>query len=172
MSPSHQEKDQPRHPKRINSADAPTRIAKSGHLVSRCAGIEHTQAHIPRIKRMFAMSLPTMFPTTMFPSPETQSAIVTAISGALVPTATIVAPTTNEETFIFLAMLEAPSTRNLAPATRRIIPAIKRKISPTACPNLEAHLKKKTPDPKSKVLFTEKQATCPGRLPVMTRRRL
>ena len=70
----------------------------------------------PRITSMLIMLLPSTFPTVI-PAPAGESAafMLTAASGALVPMATIVNPTTISGMLHLTAILDAPSTNTSAP---------------------------------------------------------
>ena len=74
-----------------------------------------TMAVIPRSKVILTMLLPIILPSTMSPLPSKAAMILTTASGALVPKATIVRPTTIGDTFSFSAIEEAPSTKKSAP---------------------------------------------------------
>ncbi len=63
------------------------------------------------------MLLPTTLPIAMSGRPLVTAPTDTAISGALVPSATIVSPTTSGERPSDSAMREAPRTSSSAPAT-------------------------------------------------------
>ena len=65
------------------------------------------------------MLLPTTFPSARSASPFIADITLTASSGALVPKATTVSPTTSGEMPIAEARLAAPLTRNSAPATSK-----------------------------------------------------
>ena len=49
----------------------------------------------PKMIKIFKILLPTTFPTAIFAVPFNAAVILTAASGALVPIATMVRPTTN-----------------------------------------------------------------------------
>ncbi len=57
-------------------------------------------------------------------APWTAAVILTASSGALVPTATIVSPIINPGTLKFLARAALPSTKRPAPLIRAVKPAV------------------------------------------------
>ena len=69
----------------------------------------------PKIIKIFKILLPTTFPTAISAVPFNAAVILTAASGALVPMATMVRPTTNCGIPIFLAIPEVPSTNQSAP---------------------------------------------------------
>ncbi len=69
------------------------------------------------------MLLPTTLPTARSPLPASAASTETAISGALVPKATTVSPTTRGEMPRVSASREAPRTRNSAPAVRQARPS-------------------------------------------------
>ena len=67
--------------------------------------------------------LPTTLPTAMSDLPSRTAATDTAISGALVPSATMVSPTTKGEMPKDSANLLAPRTNKSAPNTKLANPA-------------------------------------------------
>ena len=73
------------------------------------------------------MLLPTTLPMAMSVLPSSTAPTLTAISGALVPRATMVRPTTSGLMPNDSASLDAPRTSRLAPMTSRVSPP--RKIS-------------------------------------------
>ena len=68
------------------------------------------------------MLLPTTLPMAMSVLPSSTAPTLTATSGALVPKATMVSPTTSGLMPNDIASLDAPRTSKLAPMTRRIRP--------------------------------------------------
>ena len=68
------------------------------------------------------MLLPTTLPRAMSAWPESAAPTLTASSGALVPNATTVSPTTSGEMPKPTASREAPRTSSSAPATRMMRP--------------------------------------------------
>ncbi len=79
-------------------------------------------AEIPSTARTLNMLLPTTLPMARLVSPSMAACTPTAISGALVPKATTVRPTTSGDTPRFTARCRAPRTRTSAPATRATSP--------------------------------------------------
>ena len=75
------------------------------------------KAVIPRIIMVLKMLEPTMFPMAMSALPWNDERKLTTISGVEVPMPTIVSPITNSLSPNFLAMLEEPSTSQLAPSS-------------------------------------------------------
>ena len=75
------------------------------------------------MKSTLKMLLPTTFPSARSPWPRRLACRLTAISGALVPSATTVRPTTRGEIPTSVARRAAPRTNSSAPATRRASPA-------------------------------------------------
>ena len=70
----------------------------------------------PRITSIFIILLPSTFPTVIpAPSGDNAAFMLTAASGALVPIATMVRPTTISGILHFTAILDAPSTNISAP---------------------------------------------------------
>jgi len=80
------------------------------------------KAETPRMNRTLKMLLPTTLPMAMSTWPDQADCTDTAISGALVPKATTVRPTTRGEIPNDRDSLEAPRTSASAPATRAIRP--------------------------------------------------
>ena len=71
------------------------------------------------------MLLPITFPMARSGLPSSEAPSDTASSGALVPKATIVRPTTSGESPKESAIREAPRTSASAPATRATSPSVK-----------------------------------------------
>ena len=78
----------------------------------------------PRMPSTLKMLLPTTLPTAMSVVPVSAAPTDTASSGALVPKATIVSPTTSGEMPNEIARREAPRTRRSAPTVRITRPAM------------------------------------------------
>ena len=68
-------------------------------------------AAIPRMSKIFARLLPTIFPKAISVFPLKLEIKLTASPGALVPNATMVNPITNSEILNLFAVAEVPSTR-------------------------------------------------------------
>ncbi len=79
-------------------------------------------AEAPSMNSTLKMLLPTTLPIAMSAWPDQADCTDTAISGALVPNATTVRPTTSGEMPNDSDRREAPRTRSSAPATRAISP--------------------------------------------------
>ena len=94
----------------------PPRIAPSRRYRVWSTGIARTRAQPPRMKPRLKMLEPTMLPTEMSPWPFNAAMIVTANSGAEVPSATTVRPMTSSEMPSRLDSREADSTTQCAPA--------------------------------------------------------
>ncbi len=84
---------------------------------------------IPRIINMFKILLPKTFPTVISALPFNAAVILTAVSGALVPIATIVRPITSCGIPNFSAIPAAPSTNQSAPFTSITKPSASNKTS-------------------------------------------
>ncbi len=84
------------------------------------------RADTPRMNSTLKMLLPTTLPTAMSLLPWSTAPTETAVSGALVPKATTVRPTTSGEMPKETASLAAPRTSSEAPATRAISPRMKK----------------------------------------------
>ena len=74
---------------------------------------------VPRISRMLAMLEPTTLPRAMSPAPASAARALTTSSGALVPKATMVSPTTSGPTPRRRASAALPRTSPSAPRTSR-----------------------------------------------------
>ena len=83
------------------------------------------RAESPRMNSTLTMLLPITLPIAMSVRPSSAAPTETAISGALVPNATMVSPTTSGEMPKESASREAPRTSNSAPAIRASNPAKK-----------------------------------------------
>ena len=83
------------------------------------------RADTPRMNKTLKMLLPTTLPRPMSDWPSHPALTDTAISGALVPYATIVSPMTNDDTPHAAAMRDAPRTSQSAPNTNKTRPAMK-----------------------------------------------
>ena len=81
----------------------------------------------PRMNSTLKMLLPTTLPMAMSVRPSMTAPALTAISGALVPKATMVRPTTSGLMPNDRASLEAPRTRVLAPKISSARPATNRR---------------------------------------------
>jgi hypothetical protein len=68
-------------------------------------------AEIPMITKKLNRLLPITLPIAIPAEPSMLAKILTASSGADVPTETMVRPIIRSDTFIFFAMEEAPFTR-------------------------------------------------------------
>jgi len=79
-------------------------------------------AEAPRMNNTLKMLLPTTLPIAMSTCPVSAPWTDTAISGALVPYATIVIPITSGETPNDSAIFDAPRTSASAPTTNRTSP--------------------------------------------------
>ena len=88
--------------------------------VSTSSGV--INAEMPRISSTLAMLLPTTLPIARSGVPASAEPTDTAISGALVPKATTVRPTTSGDTPKETARREAPLTIRSAPTTRMVRP--------------------------------------------------
>ena len=96
-------------------------------LVVFSVGSLQITADMPKISSTFKALLPRILPIIRSPpSGVTASTIVTASSGALVPTATTVTPIMNVEIRSFFAIPAAPSTKKSAPLTSRTKPSASR----------------------------------------------
>ena len=82
----------------------------------------------PRISKVLNMLEPTMFPIAISALPWNDDMKLTTISGVDVPIPTIVSPMTNSLIPNFFAMLEEPSTSQLAPNMINMSPAISKVI--------------------------------------------
>lgn len=87
-----------------------------------------TVAVMPIITRMLKILLPTTLPTASSPFPPAADIMLIASSGAEVPNATTVSPTTRSEIPILRAMAEEPSVSQLAPKRIRARPPIRNKM--------------------------------------------
>ena len=74
--------------------------------------------------------LPTTLPSAISTWPDQADCTDTAISGALVPKATTVRPTTSGEMPKEIASFEAPRTSSSAPTTRAISPKTNQSMDP------------------------------------------
>ena len=83
-------------------------------------------AETPRIRRIFAILLPTTFPMAISDDPSRTEKILTISSGAEVPNATTVSPITMGVIPNFLAREDAPRTRVSAPAIKITKPIIRK----------------------------------------------
>src|SRR3990167_8318224 len=86
----------------------------SFHIVECWRVIPFIQTTMPRMRRMFAILDPIIFPTAMSVTPFNVEEMLTDNSGADVPKATMVRPITREETPRRLANDEAQSTKIFA----------------------------------------------------------
>ncbi len=75
------------------------------------AGSARISDETPRIKRILNVLLPTMFPMLKSDAPLSAESKLTINSGALVPNATRVKPTTSDGMPNFFAMEDPPETR-------------------------------------------------------------
>ena len=87
----------------------------STRTVERATASGVIAAAIPRITRIFKILLPTILPIVISALPFIAAAMLTAASGALVPIATIVRPTTSCGMPKRVASAAAPSTNQSAP---------------------------------------------------------
>ncbi len=94
----------------------------SFHVVVRCTVRGITSAHVPKIRRMFAILLPIMFPIAISAEPASADCRETTSSGVEVPNATIVSPITRSDIPKRLAIEPAPSTKKSAPLIRSAKP--------------------------------------------------
>jgi hypothetical protein len=78
----------------------------------------------PRMNSTLKMLLPTTLPTARSVWPDSAAPTDTATSGALVPKATTVSPTTSGDRPNDSASFDAPRTSSSAPATRPTRPAM------------------------------------------------
>jgi len=101
-----------------SSAEAPIMIGISWRMICSSTSSGVISAEMPRISSTLAMLLPTTLPIARSGLPASAEPTDTAISGALVPKATTVRPTTSGETPKETARREAPRTSTSAPMTR------------------------------------------------------
>ena len=85
-------------------------------------------AETPSISRILLMLLPKIFPIAISVAPLNAEKIFTVNSGADVPKATMVKPTTISEIPNFFAIADAPSTNQLALNNIKVIPPNRNKI--------------------------------------------
>ena len=89
---------------------------------------------MPRIRSIFAILLPKIFPIAISVLPFILAKIFTKSSGIEVPKATIVKPMTMFEIFNLLAIEAEPSTNRLAPLTKTKKPTINKNPLPFGIP--------------------------------------
>lgn len=94
-----------------------------------------TSAVQPMIARILNMLLPTTLPTANPALPFKADNILIINSGADVPNATIVSPTTKSEMLNFFATAEAPSVSIFAPTKIKTRPKINKMITITSIKN-------------------------------------
>ena len=105
-----------------SSSEAPIITGTSWRMSCALTTSGATSAETPRMNSTLKMLLPTTLPMAMSTWPVCADCTETAISGALVPKATIVSPTTSGDTPKEMAIREAPRTRDSAPTTSRTRP--------------------------------------------------
>ncbi len=105
------------------SAEAPIMIGISWRMICSSTSSGVISAEMPRISSTLAMLLPTTLPIARSGLPASAEPTDTAISGALVPKATTVRPTTSGDTPKETASREAPRTSTSAPTTSTARPA-------------------------------------------------
>jgi hypothetical protein len=91
---------------------------------------------IPITRRILNIFEPTTLPTAISLEFLRAAFILTAVSGELVPKATIVSPTRIEGTLKILAMEDEPSTKKSAPLMSKTNPISKIKYSIIASPQV------------------------------------
>jgi hypothetical protein len=89
---------------------------------------------IPITRRILNIFEPTTLPTAISLEFLRAAFILTAVSGELVPKATIVSPTRIEGTLKILAMEDEPSTKKSAPLTSKAKPISKITYTITTSP--------------------------------------
>ncbi len=108
-----------------NATDESITSGISFIITLRCIFIGTTMAVTPIITNTLNMLLPTTLPTASSLLPFTAEKTLMASSGAEVPKATTVSPTTRSDMPIRLAIADAPSVRKLAPPNISTSPTTK-----------------------------------------------
>ena len=112
-------------PSSVNASSsrlAPSMIGTSCRISWMLTTSGAIRALMPRMNSTLKMLLPTTLPMAMSVLPSSTAPTLTATSGALVPKATMVSPTTSGLMPNDRASLDAPRTSTLAPMTSRIRP--------------------------------------------------
>ena len=112
-------------PSNVNASSsrlAPSMIGTSCRISWMLTTSGAIRALMPRMNSTLKMLLPTTLPMAMSVLPSSTAPTLTATSGALVPKATMVSPTTSGLMPNDRASLDAPRTSTLAPMTSRIRP--------------------------------------------------
>ena len=112
---------------RAISTDTPIMMGTSWQMSWRLTTSGTMRALMPRMNSTLKMLLPTTLPTAMSALPASTADTDTPTSGALVPKATMVKPTTRGEMPNDRASLPAPRTSRLAPNTSAARPAANKK---------------------------------------------